>query len=180
MQRGESRGKGQADLPAEQPAPSACARLPAADAHQGRAGNRVGSAAQGPSLADCLICKPGVTAVLSARNRMTRSTDFDTTVRHGTRAVQPDLVVYVRRGDDGTAAPPKVGLIVSRSVGSAVQRHQLARRLRHVARDVVAGLHQSEQIVIRALPGSRDVGSARLAEELRAGLRRAQTARSGR
>ena len=111
---------------------------------------------------------------------MTRSTDFDATVRHGIRAVQPDLVVYVRRGDDDTAAPAKVGLIVSRSVGSAVQRHQLARRLRHVARDVVAGLHQSEQIVIRALPGSRDVGSARLAEELRVGLRRAQTARSGR
>jgi ribonuclease P protein component len=127
-----------------------------------------------------LICKPGVTAVLSARNRMTRSTDFDTTVRHGTRAVQPDLVIYVRRGDDRAAAPAKVGLIVGRSVGSAVQRHQLARRLRHAARGVVEGLDQSEQIVIRALPSSRDIASARLAEELRAGLRRIQTAGSAR
>jgi ribonuclease P protein component len=123
-----------------------------------------------------LICKPGVTAVLSARNRMTRSTDFDTTVRRGTRAVQPDLVIYVSRGDDAAAGSPKVGLIVSRSVGTAVQRHRLARRLRHVARHLLDGLEGSEHIVIRALPSSRDVGSARLEEELRAGLRRAQTA----
>lgn len=106
---------------------------------------------------------------------MTRSTDFDATVKHGTRAVQPDLVIYVRRGNDKSADAPKVGLIVARSVGSAVQRHRLARRLRHVARSVVDGLDQSEHIVIRALPSSRDVVSARLAEQLRAGLRRVQT-----
>ena len=111
---------------------------------------------------------------------MTRSTDFNTTVKHGTRTVQPDLVIYVRRGNNKSADAPKVGLIVSRSVGSAVQRHRLARRLRHVARSVIDGLDQSENIVIRALPGSRDVVSARLAEELRAGLRRVQTTGSRR
>jgi ribonuclease P protein component len=117
--------------------------------------------------------------VLSARNRLTRSTDFGATVKHGTRAVQPDLVIYARRGDVADEAP-KVGLIVSRSVGSAVQRHRLARRLRHVARGLVAGLRRSEQVVIRALPSSRDVDSARLEEELRAGLRRIETTGSGR
>jgi ribonuclease P protein component len=180
MQRGESRGKGQADLPAEQPAPSPCARLPAADAHPGRSGDRVKPASQEPPLADCLIFNPGVTAVLSARNRMTRSTDFDTTVKHGTRAVQPDLVIYARRGSENGAEAPKVGLIISRSVGSAVRRHQLARRLRHVARRLVDGLEHSEHVVIRALPSSRDVGSARLEEELRAGLRRIETTGSSR
>jgi ribonuclease P protein component len=103
---------------------------------------------------------------------MTRSTDFDATVKHGTRAVQPDLVIYARSGNMAAAESPKVGLIVARSVGSAVQRHQLARRLRHAARRVVEGLEQSEHVVIRALPSSRDLGSARLEEELRAGLRR--------
>jgi ribonuclease P protein component len=58
---------------------------------------------------------------------MTRSTDFDATVKRGTRAVQPDLVIYVRRGNDKSAVAPKVGLIVSRSVGSAVQRHRVVR-----------------------------------------------------
>jgi ribonuclease P protein component len=103
---------------------------------------------------------------------MTRSTDFDATVKHGTRAVQPDLVIYVRPGDTAAGEAPKIGLIIARSVGSAVQRHQLARRLRHVARRVVEGLQRSEHVVIRALPSSRNLGSARLEEELRAGLRR--------
>jgi ribonuclease P protein component len=103
---------------------------------------------------------------------MTRSTDFDATVKHGKRAVQPNLVVYMRRA----SGDPKLGLIVSRSVGSAVQRHRLSRRLRHVARDVMDGWNQSEHVVIRALPSSRDVGSARLRDELRAGLRRIKSA----
>ena len=111
---------------------------------------------------------------------MRRSTDFGATVKHGTRAVQPDLVIYARGGDGPAAEAPKVGLIISRSVGSAVQRHRLARRLRHVARGLVDGLHRSEHVVIRALPSSRDVGSARLAEELRAGLRRIEATGSGR
>jgi ribonuclease P protein component len=114
--------------------------------------------------------------VLSARNRMTRSTDFDATVRRGRKAVQSDLVIYMRRA----TGDPKLGLIVSRSVGSAVQRHGLSRRLRHVARDVLADLNRSEHIVIRALPSSRDVSSARLGEELRAGLSRIETAGSKR
>jgi ribonuclease P protein component len=105
---------------------------------------------------------------------MTRSTDFNATVKHGIRAVQPDLVIYARPGNPAAAEPPKIGLIVARSVGSAVQRHQLARRLRHVARGVVEGLQRSEHVVIRALPSSRNLGSARLEEELRAGLRRIQ------
>ena len=111
---------------------------------------------------------------------MRRSTDFGATVKHGTRAVQPDLVIYARRGDGPTAEAPKVGLIISRSVGSAVQRHQLARRLRHVARGLVGGLQPSAHVVIRALPSSRDVGSARLEEELRAGLRRIEATGSDR
>jgi ribonuclease P protein component len=111
---------------------------------------------------------------------MTRSTDFGVTVKYGTRAVQPDLVIYARRDDDPAADAPKVGLIISRAVGSAVQRHQLARRLRHVARRLVDGLQRSEHVVIRALPSSRDVGSARLEEELRAGLLRIKATGSDR
>jgi ribonuclease P protein component len=103
---------------------------------------------------------------------MTRSTDFDATVRRGRKAVQPDLVIYMRRA----IGDPKLGLIVSRSVGSAVQRHGLSRRLRHVARDVLADLNRSEHIVIRALPSSRDATSVRLGEQLRAGLRRIEVA----
>jgi ribonuclease P protein component len=106
---------------------------------------------------------------------MTRSTDFDATVRYGARAVQPDLIVYARRRSCEQVEGPKVGLIVARSVGSAVQRHRVARRLRHVARPLVPGWDRSQRVVIRALPSSRDVGSARLEQQLRAGLQRIQT-----
>ena len=104
---------------------------------------------------------------------MTRSTDFDVTVKHGTRAVQPDIVIHLHRGDDAAVDAPKIGLIVSRAVGSAVQRHAMARRLRHAARAVLDDLSRSDRLVIRALPSGRDTNTARLAEELRAGLRRA-------
>jgi ribonuclease P protein component len=112
--------------------------------------------------------------VLSARNRMRRSTEFDVTVKRGMRAAQPDLIVHVRRGSagDGTTGP-RVGLIVGKAVGSAVDRHRVARRLRHVVRTMLVDLHHGDQVVLRALPGSRNVSSARLEQQVRTGLRRA-------
>lgn len=105
---------------------------------------------------------------------MRRSSEFDATVKRGIRAAQPDVVVHLRRRADGEAAgAPHVGLIVGKSVGSAVDRHRVSRRLRHVARSVLGELDDSDQMVIRALPGSRTASSARLAEELRRGVRRA-------
>lgn len=110
--------------------------------------------------------------MLSAQNRMRRSAEFDATVKHGRRAVQPDVVIYGgRTTDPGDKGGPRVGLIVTKSVGSAVQRHRVARRLRHVARAVVNDLDRSQRIVVRALPSSRYAISARLEEELRTGLR---------
>lgn len=110
---------------------------------------------------------------------MTRSTEFGETVKQGVRAVQPDLVVHALRSrDDGSHSGPRIGLVVSKSVGSAVQRHRVARRLRHVARTVIDELDPADRVVIRALPSSRDAISARLEQELRTAIRRAQR-RSG-
>jgi ribonuclease P protein component len=109
--------------------------------------------------------------VLPARHRMTRSTDFGATVSQGVRAVQPDLVVHALRSAD-SADGPRIGLVVSKAVGSAVQRHRVSRRLRHVARTVMDELEPSDRIVIRALPSSRHAISARLEQELRTALRR--------
>ena len=108
--------------------------------------------------------------MLPARNRMTRSIEFDATVKHGIRMAQPDIVVHFLRGDGETA--PHVGLVVGKPVGSAVERHRVARRLRHVARTILGELEQSDRLVIRALPGSRTASSARLEQELRRCVRR--------
>jgi ribonuclease P protein component len=104
---------------------------------------------------------------------MRQSTEFDATVKGGMRRVEPDVVVHVRRGSDPDGTGPRVGLIISKKVGSAVERHQVARRLRHVARTMLGDLDQRDQVVIRALPSSRRVSSARLEQQLRRGLRRA-------
>jgi ribonuclease P protein component len=104
---------------------------------------------------------------------MTRSTEFGATVSQGVRAVQPDLVVHAARSSGGTSdGGPRIGLVVSKSVGSAVQRHRVARRLRHVVRTVIDELDAEDRVVIRALPSSRRAISARLEQELRTALRR--------
>jgi ribonuclease P protein component len=110
---------------------------------------------------------------------MTRSTDFGATVSQGVRAVQPDLVVHaLRSSNNGPDDGPRIGLVVSKAVGSAVQRHRVARRLRHVARTVINELDPTDRVVIRALPGSRYAISARLEQELRTAIRRTRS-RSG-
>lgn len=113
---------------------------------------------------------------------MRRSTEFDATVKHGMKTVQPDLIVHVRRGNGcGTGTGPRVGLIIAKRVGSAVERHRVARRLRHVVRPMLGMLHPCDQVVIRALPSSRHVSSAWLEQQLRTGLRGAfESASAGR
>jgi ribonuclease P protein component len=103
---------------------------------------------------------------------MTRSTEFSATVSQGVRAAQPDLVVHALRADGSADTGPRIGLVVGKSIGSAVQRHMVARRLRHVARTVIDELDPGDRVVIRALPSSRHAISARLEQELRTALRR--------
>ncbi len=109
---------------------------------------------------------------------MTRSTEFGATVKHGVRAAQSDLVVHVRR-DEVDPEGPRIGLVIAKSVGNAVQRHQVARRLRHVAKAVISDLDPCERVVIRALPGSSRAASARLEQQLRKGLQRSHDVMAG-
>lgn len=104
---------------------------------------------------------------------MTRTEEFTHTVKCGVRAPQPDLVVHAYRAAGG--AEPHVGLIVAKSVGGAVDRHRVARRLRHAARTLLAELDPADRIVVRAQPSSREARSARLEDQLRAGVRRAHS-----
>lgn len=101
---------------------------------------------------------------------MTRSAEFCATVKHGVRAGQPDLVVHAVRADDPSG--PRIGLVVSKAVGSAVDRHRVARRLRHAVMTIVPQLDSTDRLVIRALPGSRTAPWDRLNDELSAGFRR--------
>lgn len=104
---------------------------------------------------------------------MRRSADFGATVRYGRRAAQADIVIHARQPDenDDHGTEPMVGLIVAKSVGSAVERHRVARRLRHVAFAMLGELKPAEQVVIRALPNSAETKSESLERQLRDGMR---------
>ncbi len=93
--------------------------------------------------------------------------------------MQPDLVVHAWCGGEHSDGAPRIGLVVSKAVGSAVQRHRVARRLRHAARTVLAELEPGERVVIRALPSSRSAISARLEQELRTAVRRTRRSSGG-
>ena len=62
------------------------------------------------------------------RGRLSRSADFDRVLRNGRSHAGREFVLYVfpRGGDE----PPRLGLSVSRKVGSAVERNSVKRLLR--------------------------------------------------
>lgn len=123
--------------------------------------------------------------MLSAANRMRRSEDFRLTVRKGRRSGRSGVVVHWWEADvssptfsaDGAEvvlpdADVQVGFVVGRSVGSAVVRNTVQRRLRHLMRARLADLPAGCKVVVRATPSAADASSATLAHELDAALHR--------
>lgn len=107
--------------------------------------------------------------MLARSERMRRGEDFRHTIRRGAKGIQPTLVAHVVPNTDG---PTSVGFVVSKSVGSAVDRNRVKRQLRHLMRLRMHGLPPGCRVVVRALPASSSAGSATLAEHLDAALAR--------
>ncbi|ORB52143.1 ribonuclease P protein component [Mycobacteroides saopaulense] len=114
--------------------------------------------------------------MLPTRHRMTKSSEFRQTVKRGVRTTHADLVIHLQRGCLSPACEqvegPKVGLIVGKSVGGAVVRHRVSRRLRHAAAELLPRLEPVDRMVIRALPSSGTALSASLRQQLREGIER--------
>lgn len=106
--------------------------------------------------------------MLPARHRMRHSGDFARAIRSGSRSGSQHLVVHllVPRPDhhDPTSAPAKVGFVVSKAVGNAVQRNLVKRRLRDLMRDPVNDLPDGALAVVRALPSASGASYAELSD----------------
>ncbi|HUP99954.1 MAG TPA: ribonuclease P protein component [Aeromicrobium sp.] len=104
---------------------------------------------------------------------MRDSEDFSITVRRGQKAGRTSLVVHVLP-DASRDAAATVGFVVSKAVGTAVERNRVKRRLRHLMRDQHVGrLPLGARVVVRALPAAAGASSDALAADLTDALRRA-------
>jgi ribonuclease P protein component len=106
--------------------------------------------------------------VLATKNRLRTSTDFSTTVRSGVRNGRRNLVLY-------TAAlaadePSRIGFIVSKSVGNAVVRNLVKRRLREAGALSLQKYGSGLAIVVRALPAAADASWDQLLSDYDAAL----------
>jgi ribonuclease P protein component len=95
------------------------------------------------------------TSLVVARTlRLHRAEDFRATFRRGRRCSTATVVVHALF--DESEAFPRIGFVVSKSVGMAVQRNRVKRRLRAVMNARLATL-PSGRVVVRALPAAAAV-----------------------
>ena len=98
--------------------------------------------------------------------RLTSSSDFARTTKSGSRATTDHFVGYLyidpasKQLDEKTS--PKAGLVISKAVGNSVQRHRLARKVRHAIAPNLSVLPDNSLLVIRALNQGESFSAAEI------------------
>ena len=115
--------------------------------------------------------------MLPAAHRLRTAADFTAVTRRGRRARCGSVVVYLL-ADADSAGVSKVGLVVGKSVGSSVVRHQVSRRLRAQLTERLDLIPNGAKLVVRALPETSAATSAVLGRDLSRALDKL-TARTG-
>jgi ribonuclease P protein component len=127
--------------------------------------------------------------VLASAQRLRRREEFAATVRAGRRSGRGGVVVHLmlpetasnRTSTDPAAspvlltkpAPKRAGFVVPKTVGNAVARNRVRRRLRHLVRERLALLPAGSNVVVRALPAAAKLDYDELGRDLDAALRAA-------
>lgn len=109
--------------------------------------------------------------MLPKPNRVRTSSAFSYTVRSGARSGRRNLVLYARYTTD--TEPSRFGFIVSRSVGNAVTRNLVKRRLRQAAVLALFNQPRGMDFVVRALPHSAYAGWGELCGDFERALKTA-------
>ncbi len=76
------------------------------------------------------------------------------------------MVLHAHHAPTRGDGPPRVGFVVSKSVGGAVVRNRTKRRLRHLMAARVNDLPLGADLVVRANPAAALASSSQLATEL--------------
>ncbi|MHA3949110.1 ribonuclease P protein component [Cellulomonas bogoriensis] len=109
---------------------------------------------------------------------MRHGQEFRATIRQGSRAGRDTLVVHCRAGTGRTGS--HVGLVVARSVGNAVVRNRVKRRLRAVVLADIDALPTGSDVVVRALPRAGTSAYEQIAADYQGALRAAVARSSSR
>jgi ribonuclease P protein component len=111
------------------------------------------------------------------RHRLSRSRDFEAVYRHGRSFASRYLVLYWFPREDGDNGEARLGLAVPKSVGSAVTRNKLKRRLREAWRAELDRVPRGRDYVLVARAGLPEAVESRgiewLGERIDEVLRRA-------
>ena len=85
-------------------------------------------------------------------------------MRRGKRVTSDNAIVYFTRR--AGHEPARFGFVVAKTVGNAVTRNLMRRRLRSIGHELVANGYASTDVVVRALPGSEKLSWSSLHEEI--------------
>jgi ribonuclease P protein component len=99
-------------------------------------------------------------ARVQRRHRLSRSRDFDAVYRHGRSVSTRYLVLYWFAREDAVEGA-RLGLAVPKSVGPAVVRNKMKRRLRELFRTRAEELPQDQDYVLVVRPGLAEAVEAR-------------------
>lgn len=91
--------------------------------------------------------------MLAKTARLTESGDFARATKSGLRYSSTNFVGYLYTNTE-TNDPARAGLIINKSVGSAVARNRLARKIRHCIGNQYPTLPNGALLVIRGLSNS--------------------------
>lgn len=111
--------------------------------------------------------------MLSSPNRLRDSNAIRRAMRGASAGHAAVVVHMVHRPADAELSEPRVAVVASKAVGNSVVRHTAARRLRHIARELLGTLPADADIVIRARAAIVDVPYAELRAAVESCLRRA-------
>ena len=95
--------------------------------------------------------------------RLTASSDFARATKSGVRVTTQHFVGYLYISPVTNNDSAKCGLIINKAVGGSVQRHRLARKIRHAVAPHIASLPTGALLVIRAL---KEDGDRSVSEEI--------------
>lgn len=117
---------------------------------------------------------------MKRRYRLTRSTDFQQVRRNGKSYAHPLLVLAVFVRSDATAlAPCRFGISARRSLGTAVQRNRVRRRLRAALHSRLPAVRNGCDVVLIARKPLMEAGFTELQAALDQLLRRANLLSAG-